>query len=42
MEMAKERDIMLFQKEKIEVIAENRGCLAAIPSEQLLLAVRGS
>ena len=33
---------MLFQKEKIEVIAGRRGCLAAFPSEHLLLAVRGS
>lgn len=33
---------MLFQKEKIEVIAGHRGCLAAFPSEHLLLAVRGS
>ena len=42
MEMAKGRDIMLFQKEKIEVIAGHRGCLGAFPSEHLLLAVRGS
>ena len=33
---------MLFQKEKIEVIAGHRGCLAAFPSDHLLLAVRGS
>lgn len=32
---------MLFQKEKIEVIAEHKGALAAFPSEHLLLAVRG-